>query len=138
MTKKDITRFLSTMVGHDKAFRISAEVTQADGAVVKLDKKYTQADQGADMSFISTGLAIALKLTFHSLAEVGLSMRTADHRETILHHWVWLHLSVVGINVTRWKSKTEPLTPPGHILATNRMNIGQIENNPEFPNYHVL
>ena len=88
MTKKDIIRFLNTMMRHDKAFKIFAEVTQADETVVKLDKKYTQADQGADMSFISAGLAIALKLTFHSLAEVGLSMRTADHRETILHHWV--------------------------------------------------
>ena len=121
MTKKDVTRFLSTMVRHDKAFRISGEVTQADGAVVKLDKKYTQADQGADMSFISTGLAIALKLTFHSLAEVGLSMRTADHRETILHHWVWLHLSVVEIkrDVRRLVAPEIPSTTSTGILVVD-------------------
>lgn len=81
------TRFLSKMAGHDKAFRIPVKVTQADGKVVEIDKKYVQADQGSDMNDVSTGLAKTLKLDLHSPAEVGfkgLSMRTADHRETIL------------------------------------------------------
>ncbi len=43
------------------------------------------------MNVISTGLVRHLSLELHSLSEVGfkgLSMRTADHRETILHHWL--------------------------------------------------
>ena len=49
---------------------------------------------------ISMGLVKFLGLVLHSLDEVGvkgLSMRTADHRETILLHWVWLRLSVEGV-----------------------------------------
>lgn len=52
------------------------------------------------MNVMSAGLVRHLSLELHSLSEVGfkgLSMRTADHRETILHHWVWLRIVVAGI-----------------------------------------
>lgn len=67
---------------------------------IELDTKFTQAGQGSDMNVISTGLVRHLSLELHSLSEVGfkgLSMRTADHRETILHHWLWLRIVVAGI-----------------------------------------
>lgn len=59
-----------------------------------------QADQGSDMNVISTAMAKQLGLPFQSLSDVGfagLTMKTADHRETLLHHWVHLELGVEGI-----------------------------------------
>ncbi len=94
------TRFLSTLVGVDKAFRVPATVRKPDGVEVKIDKRQTQADQGSDMNVISTGMVRFLGLTTHSLSEIGfkgLSMRTADHRDTILEYWVWLHIGVEGV-----------------------------------------
>jgi len=94
------TRFLSTMVGKDKAFRIPCFIQKPDGSTVHLDKSYVQADQGSDMNMISTGLVKYLGLQSHSLGEIGfagLSMRTADHRETVLHDWTWLDISVEGV-----------------------------------------
>jgi len=94
------TRFLSTMIGTDKAFRIEVTIIMPDGTTIVLEKRYTQADQGSDMNVMSSGLVRLLGLTLHSLDEVGfkgLSMRTADHRETILYHFVWLRLSVASI-----------------------------------------
>ena len=94
------TRLLITLVEVDKAFRIQCTIYKPDGTVVVLEQKLTQADQGSEMNVISAGLARFLGLVLHSLEEVGfkgLSMRTADHRETILHHWVWLRVSVEGI-----------------------------------------
>ena len=41
-----------------------------------------------------------LNLDLRPLSEIGfkgLSMRTADHRDTVLHYYVWLRLSVEGI-----------------------------------------
>lgn len=49
----------------------------------------TQADQGSDLNVISTGLATKLGLQLQSLDLVGfrgLTMRTADHKDTQLHH----------------------------------------------------
>ena len=94
------TRFLSALVHLDKAFRILTEVLKADGSTCTLERKYTQADQGSDMNVISAGLVRFLGLTLLALADVGfkgLSMRTADHREAVLQHYVVLRLSVEGI-----------------------------------------
>ena len=94
------TRFLSTLVGHDKAFRINATIMKSDGTAVKVDKKFVQADQGSDMNVVSIGLAKHLGLELRALEEVGfrgLSMRCADYRESTLKHWVWLRVAVEGI-----------------------------------------
>lgn len=83
------TRFLSAMIAMEKAFRFLCTILKPDGTTAVLDKKHTQADQGSDMNVISAGLVRFLALQLHSLEEVGfrgLSMRTADHRETILNH----------------------------------------------------
>ena len=84
------TRFISNMLGVDKAFRVPCVIVTPDGSTVPLDKRYVQANQGSDMNVLSTGLAKKLNLTLRPLSEVGfqgLSMRTADHRETLLYHW---------------------------------------------------
>ncbi len=89
------------MIGLDKAFRIPANVVKPDGVTVALEKNYTQADQGSDMNVMSAGLVRHLSLQLHPLSEIGfkgLSMRTADHRETVLHYWVWLRVVVEGIH----------------------------------------
>ncbi len=55
------------------------------------------------MNVISTGLVRQIGLDMHSLSEIGfrgLTMRTADHRETLLEHWVWLNVGVEGV----WRS----------------------------------
>ena len=94
------TRFLGSMASMDKAFRISCKVIKPDNTEVLLEKRYTQADQGSDMNVISAGLVRYLGLKLHPLEEVGfkgLSMRTADHRESSLQDWVWIRVSVEGI-----------------------------------------
>lgn len=94
------TRFLSSLVGVDKAFRVPSMIKKPNGAEVKLEKSQTQADQGSDMNVLSTGLVRMLGLPKYLLSDIGfkgLSMRTADHRDTVLQHWVWLHIGVEGI-----------------------------------------
>lgn len=75
------TRFLSTMIGMDEAFRLPCTVTRLDGIIIALDKKFVQADQGSDMNVMSSGLVRHLGLILHALNEVGfrgLSMRTTE------------------------------------------------------------
>ena len=94
------TRDLNDMKNVDKAFRIPAVVTRTDGTTVPLQKSYVQADQGSDINVISQGLVRLLKLDLRPLLEIGfkgLSMRTADHRDTVLHYYVWLRLTVEGV-----------------------------------------
>ncbi len=94
------TIFLSSLVGIEKAFRVPVTVKKPSGAEVKIEKSRSQADQGSDMNVISIGMVSMLGLTKYLLADIGfkgLSMRTADHRDTVLQHWVWLHLGVEGI-----------------------------------------
>jgi hypothetical protein len=94
------TRFLSMIIGKDKAFRIPCTIKKADGADIRLEKSYVQADQGSDMNVISTGLVHQIGLDMYSLSKIGfrgLTMRTADHRETLLEHWVWLNIGVEGV-----------------------------------------
>lgn len=94
------TRFLSTLSGSDKAFRVITVVRMANGTEIVLEKPQTQADQGSEMNVISMGLVRMLGLELHALADIGfkgLSMRTADHRDTILEYWVWLHVAVEGV-----------------------------------------
>lgn len=52
------------------------------------------------MNVISMGLVRMLNLDLHALAEIGfkgLSIRTADHRDTVLEYWVWLYVAVNDI-----------------------------------------
>ena len=94
------TRDLNDMKNVDKAFRIPAVVIRTDGTTVPLQKSYVQADQGSDINVISQGLVRLLKLDLRPLSEIdfkGLSMRTADHRDTVLHYYVWLRLTVEGV-----------------------------------------
>ena len=67
---------------------------------VQLEKSPSQADQGSEMNVASMGLVLFLNLILHLLSDIGfkgLSMRTADHRDTVLQHWIWLQIGVEGI-----------------------------------------
>ena len=110
-------RFLSTVMGADKAFRIPCMI-RVGGREQELDRSQVQADQGSDMNVISTAMAKWLELPFHSLSDVGfagLMMKTADHRETLLHHWVHLELGVEGIwrNIQCFVAPELPSPAPG-------------------------
>lgn len=85
----------------EKAFRIPCCIWN-NGVETVLPRSQTQADQVSDLNVISTGLATKLGLQLQSLDLVGfreLTMRTADHKDTQLHHWVLLNVGVQGI----WK-----------------------------------
>ena len=94
------TRFLGSLVGSEKAFRVPSVVRKPKGEEVELEKGRTQADQGSDMNVISQGMVRFLGLELHLLSDIGfkgLSMRTADYRDTVLMYWVWLDIGVEGI-----------------------------------------
>ena len=100
MTEDKHTKFLSTLVGFEKAFRVPATVKKPDGIEVKIERSQSQTDQGSDMNVISQGMVTYLNLPLQRLSDIGfkgLSMRTADHRETVLQYWVWLIIAVEGI-----------------------------------------
>ena len=82
------TRFLSALVEQDKAYRIPA-VIRINNKEISLVKSQVQADQGSDMNVISPAIIRQYKLDLHSLSEIefaGISIKTANHRETLLHH----------------------------------------------------
>lgn len=94
------TRFLSTMAGIEKAFRIPCTIRHSSGQEIILEKCQTHADQGSEMNVISSAMAVKLGLQFQDLASVGfrgLSMQTADHNDAMLHHWVSLDVGVEGL-----------------------------------------
>ena len=100
MTEDKHTKFLSTLMGLEKAFRVPSVVRKPDGTEVKIEKSQNQTDQGSDMNVISQGMVNYLKLPMQLLSDLGfkgLTMRTADHRETELIYWVWLMIAVEGI-----------------------------------------
>ncbi len=43
------TRFISNLLGIDKAFRVPSTIINHDASKIQLDKCYVQADQGSDM-----------------------------------------------------------------------------------------
>ena len=78
------TRFLSSMMGVDKAFQIPCKVW-VNGKDFALQRHQVQADQGSDMNVISLAMTKQLGLEIHSLEDVGftgLTMKTADNQET--------------------------------------------------------
>lgn len=79
-----------------KAFRIPCTIRLSD-KIIGLERHQTQADQGSDLNVISMGLAWKLNLELLSLDHVGfrgLTMCTADHKDTSLEFWVWLDFDV--------------------------------------------
>ena len=88
------------MAGYDKQYRIEAKIRKENDEIVTLPKATTQADQGSDINVISPELVSMLQLKPQALGDIGfagLSMRTADHRETILHLWVTLTIGVANV-----------------------------------------
>lgn len=93
------TRIISAMFRAEKAFRIPCCIRN-NGVETLLPRSQTQADQGSDLNVISTGLATKLGLQLQSLDLVGLrglTMRTADHKDPQLYHWVLLNVGVQSI-----------------------------------------
>ena len=93
------TRFLQTLVGVEKAFRIPA-VVRSQGQELALKRRHTQADQGSELNVISSAMVRQLGLKMKSLSKIGfhgMSMTTADHKEHMLLHWVLLDVGVQGI-----------------------------------------
>ena len=94
------TRFLSNMIELDKTFRIFFIITKSDDMIVMLEKKYIQANQEFDMNVIFAELVRVLDLVLHFFEKISfksLFMRTANHRETVLHHWMWLRITIESI-----------------------------------------
>ena len=96
------TRFLSSLKGMAKVFRIECTV-QTNGESVTLGKATTQADQGSEMNVISEPLREQLGIPRKKLSDIGfhgLTMRTADFRDTPLEYWVELLIMVSEISRT--------------------------------------
>lgn len=90
------TRIVSSLPKTEKAFRIPCLIRLSD-RIIGLERYQTQADQESDLNVISMGLAQRLNLEILSLDLVGfcgLTMRTADHKDTPLQFWVWLEVGV--------------------------------------------
>ena len=104
ITADSNTHFLSSLLGVDKAFRIPCSIQiPGQNMVTTLDRSQVQANQGSDMSVISTAMTKQLGLVINPLSDIGfagLTMRTADHRETLLHSWVYLDIEVADISRT--------------------------------------
>ena len=56
MTEDKHTKFLSTLIGLEKAFRVPSVVRKPDGTDVEIEKSQSQTDQGSDMNVISQGM----------------------------------------------------------------------------------
>lgn len=90
------TQIVSSLPKSEKAFRIPC-IIRLNNQLIGLERHQTQADQGSDLNVISMGLVQKLNLELLSLDLVrfrGLSMRTADHKDTPLQFWVWLEVDV--------------------------------------------
>lgn len=97
------TKFLSTMVGKEKAFRVAASVRSEGSTEQSLARKQTQVDQGSEMNVVNPSMAVVVKAKLRPLAEVGfkgLTMQTADSFESTLEHYVGFDVCVEGI----WRS----------------------------------
>ena len=94
------TQFVSKVENKDKAWRFHCTIITPDGKAVKLERTTTQADQGSDINVISPALVDHLGLAKQPLSDIGfngLAMRTADGRETILHHFVFFKMGVEDV-----------------------------------------
>ena len=96
----DNIRFLSSILRYDKAFWIPCIIWLKNQRLLALDQSQVQADQSSDMNVISTVMTQKLGLQLHFLSDIRfaeLMMWTADYRETLLHHWVYLNIDIEGI-----------------------------------------
>ncbi len=96
-------RFLSTIIDKNKIFWISCFIKKTDETEICLEKSYVQVNQESDMNIISTNLIRQLDLNMHFLLKIefqDLTMCTADHREMLLKHWIWLNVDVKNV----WRS----------------------------------
>ncbi len=93
------TRALSAQLGKDKKFRIPAPFKNGDSSVWTLPKVLVRADQGSNINIISPKMSRILGLKLRPLGDIdfaGLSMRSADHREMLLHRWVNVDIGVAN------------------------------------------
>lgn len=94
------TRFLQAFGNQDKAFCIECEIRNPTGVETHLGKATTQADQGSEMNVISQSLIKYLQLVTQPLASIGfhgLTMHTADQRDTPLKEWIEFWIGTTGI-----------------------------------------
>lgn len=94
------TRFLQALGNQDKAFRIECKIRNPAGVETHLGKATTQADQGSEMNVISQSLIKHLQLVTQPLASIGfqgLTMHTADQRDTPLKEWTEFWIGTAGI-----------------------------------------
>jgi hypothetical protein len=95
----DHTRFLSSLIRHDKAFRVPA-IIRVSNKKIMLNKRETQANQDSNMNVVSPKLVRQHNFQLRSLAEVGfagMSIRTTDHKDTLLHYWIFLKIGIKDI-----------------------------------------
>lgn len=93
-------RFLHSLTGVDKAFCIECVVKCLSSVEIQLRKATTQADQGSEMNMISKPLVDHLQLVPQLVSSIGfqgLTMHTADHRDTPLKEWTEAWIGVAGI-----------------------------------------
>ena len=94
------TRFLNAMIKLDKTFKISCTIIKSDDTIVQLNNRCTQTNQNSDMNVIFVNMMRHFNLQLHSFEKIdfkNLFMRTADHKKTILYHYVWLRVFIEGI-----------------------------------------
>ena len=95
------TQFLKTLRGVEKAFRIECTITSGTGTSMNLGKAITQADQGSEMNVISDSIRAQIGAPKKALSDIGfhgLTMRTADHRDTRLDYWTEFTITTSGIS----------------------------------------
>lgn len=92
-------RFLSSLKGMAKAFRIECQVKSNEESIT-LRKAITQADQGSKMNVISKLLKEQLRIQKRQLSNIefhDLIMRIVDFRDTSLKYWIEFSITVFGI-----------------------------------------
>ena len=73
----------------NKAFRVPSTVKKPNGSEVKLKKSHTQTNQESNINVISVELIRLVDLPLQLLSKIkfkNLSIRIADHRDTVLEH----------------------------------------------------
>ena len=91
MEAERYTRFLGFLINVNKTFRVFSTMKKSNEIEVKFEKSHTQTNQGFDINVILMDLISMLDLTKYLLTNIGfkgLFMRTIDHRDIMLQHWV--------------------------------------------------
>ena len=121
------TRFLGTLMGMEKAYEIPGSII-TKGDQTDLPKKVNQADQGSEMNVITPGLVRRLILDVMPLSQLrfqGMTMMTADHKETSLTSFVCFDFISEGISrAVRCFVGPETYDKWGNIVDTFRLILG--------------